>query len=104
IKSVYNIFLTLAELLKKKKQVGIASSSDYGILVSKNDVLYFNVIPRDGIYEIDMHNLVPNVNSIYNVSNKRAKNNLDSTYLWHCPLAHISKKHIEKMQQEEINR
>ncbi|GJV98491.1 retrotransposon protein, putative, ty1-copia subclass [Tanacetum coccineum] len=82
----------LAELLKKKKQVGTASSSDYGILVSKNDVLYFNVIPRDGIFEIDMHNLVPNVNSIYNVSNKRAKHNLDSTYLWHCRLAHISKK------------
>ncbi|GJR03567.1 hypothetical protein Tco_0526551 [Tanacetum coccineum] len=36
--------------------------TDYGISVSKNDILYFNVIPRDGIYEIDMHNLVPNVN------------------------------------------
>ncbi|GJS37150.1 retrotransposon protein, putative, ty1-copia subclass [Tanacetum coccineum] len=41
---------------------------DYGISVSKNDVLYFNAIPRDGIYEIDMLNLVPNVNSIYNDS------------------------------------
>nr|GEY62589.1 hypothetical protein [Tanacetum cinerariifolium] len=59
---------------------------DYGILVSKNDVRYFNAIPRDGIYEIDMHNLVPKVNSIYNVSNKRAKHNLDSTYLWHCKM------------------
>ncbi|GJW14641.1 retrotransposon protein, putative, ty1-copia subclass [Tanacetum coccineum] len=114
----------LAELIKKKKQVGTASSSvgngvraqvkatgsfdlilpngivicldnchyaptitrgvvsvsrlvhngfiqcftDYGISVSKNDVLYFNAIPRDGIYEIDMLNLVPNLNSIYNVS------------------------------------
>ncbi|GJV52942.1 zinc finger, CCHC-type containing protein [Tanacetum coccineum] len=124
----------LAELLKKKKQVGTASSSglrgarkleqgalylyvgngvraqveaigsfdlvlpnglrfmDYGILVSKNVVLYFNAIPRDGYYGIDMHNLVPNVNSIYNVSNKRAKHNLDSTYLWHYHLSHISKK------------
>ncbi|GKF64773.1 hypothetical protein Tco_0188221, partial [Tanacetum coccineum] len=27
--------------------------TDYGISVSKNDVLYFNVVPRDGIYEID---------------------------------------------------
>ncbi|GJW10384.1 hypothetical protein Tco_1576211 [Tanacetum coccineum] len=41
----------------------------YVISVSKNDVLYFNAIPRDGIYEIDMLNLVPNVNTIYNVSN-----------------------------------
>ncbi|GKC08322.1 retrotransposon protein, putative, ty1-copia subclass [Tanacetum coccineum] len=31
----------------------------YGISVSKNDVLYFNAIARNGIYEIDMHDLVP---------------------------------------------
>ncbi|GJX87793.1 retrotransposon protein, putative, ty1-copia subclass, partial [Tanacetum coccineum] len=62
---------------------------DFGISVSKNNVFYFNVIPSNGIYEIDVHDLVPNVNSIYNVSTKRAKHNLDSTYLWHYPLAHI---------------
>ncbi|GKC09743.1 retrotransposon protein, putative, ty1-copia subclass [Tanacetum coccineum] len=76
--------------------------TDFGISVSKNNVFYFNAIPRDGIYEIDMHNLVPNLNSIYNVSNKRAKNNSDSTYIWHCRLAHISKKCIEKLQHEVI--
>ncbi|GJW30991.1 retrotransposon protein, putative, ty1-copia subclass [Tanacetum coccineum] len=75
---------------------------DFGISVSKNNVHYFNVIPSNGIYEIDMHNLVPNVNSIYNVSTKRAKHNLDSTYLWHCRLAHISKKRIEKLQHEGL--
>nr|GFA09632.1 retrotransposon protein, putative, Ty1-copia subclass [Tanacetum cinerariifolium] len=35
---------------------------------SKNNFLYFNAIPSDGIYEIDMLNLVLNVNSIYNDS------------------------------------
>ncbi|GJY30722.1 retrotransposon protein, putative, ty1-copia subclass [Tanacetum coccineum] len=35
--------------------------TDFGISVSKN-----NAIPSNGIYEIDMHDLVPNVNSIYN--------------------------------------
>ncbi|GJY01209.1 retrotransposon protein, putative, ty1-copia subclass [Tanacetum coccineum] len=65
--------------------------TNFGISVSKNNAHYFNAIPSNGIYEIDMHNLVPNVNSIYNVSTKRAKHNLDSTYLWHCHLAHISK-------------
>ncbi|GJU02316.1 NIN-like protein, partial [Tanacetum coccineum] len=74
--------------------------TDFGISVSKNNVHYFNAIPSNGIYEIDMHNLVPNVNSIYNVSTKRAKHNLDSTYLWHCRLAHISKKRIERLQHE----
>ncbi|GJT60038.1 retrotransposon protein, putative, ty1-copia subclass [Tanacetum coccineum] len=67
------------------------------VIFSKNDVLYFNVIPRDDIYEIDMLNLVLNVNSIYNVRNTTAKLNLDSTYLWQCRLAHISKKRIEKL-------
>ncbi|GKD43044.1 retrotransposon protein, putative, ty1-copia subclass [Tanacetum coccineum] len=70
--------------------------------VSMNNVLYFNVIPSNGIYEINMHNLVSNDNSIYNVSTKRAKHNLDSTYLWHCRLAHISRKRIEKLQQEGL--
>ncbi|GJS96423.1 retrotransposon protein, putative, ty1-copia subclass [Tanacetum coccineum] len=74
----------------------------YFISVSKNIVLYFNAIPRDGIYEIYMLNLVLNVNSIDNVSSKRAKHNLDSTYMWHCRLAHISKKRIEKPQHDGL--
>ncbi|GJQ93236.1 retrotransposon protein, putative, ty1-copia subclass [Tanacetum coccineum] len=78
--------------------------TDFGISVSKNNVHYFNAIPSNGIYEIDMHDLVPNNNSIYNVSTKRAKRNLDSTYLWHCRLAHISKKRIKKLQQEGLLR
>ncbi|GJY85814.1 putative RNA-directed DNA polymerase [Tanacetum coccineum] len=49
-----------------------------------------------------MHNLVPNNNSIYNVSNKRFKRNLDSTYLWHCHLAHINKKRIKQLQQDGL--
>ncbi|GJU93249.1 retrotransposon protein, putative, ty1-copia subclass [Tanacetum coccineum] len=151
-----NCPIYLAELLKKKKQVGTASYSciftielfyfpnkswvydtGYGthicntkqdhrgetklkqgslylyvgngvraqveaIRISKNDVVYFNAILRDSIYEIDMHNLVPDINSIYNVSNKRVKHNLDSTYLWQCRLAHISKKHIEKLQHDRF--
>ncbi|GJV48244.1 retrotransposon protein, putative, ty1-copia subclass [Tanacetum coccineum] len=77
----------LAELIKKKKQVGTTSSSRsykskkaetrsslfvrgqwFSCTIFKNNVLYFNTIPSDGIYEIDMLNLVPNVNSIYNDS------------------------------------
>nr|GEX27316.1 retrotransposon protein, putative, Ty1-copia subclass [Tanacetum cinerariifolium] len=34
--------------------------TNYGIFVLKDNVFYFNEIPRDGIYEIDMHNLYPN--------------------------------------------
>ncbi|GKC54856.1 retrotransposon protein, putative, ty1-copia subclass [Tanacetum coccineum] len=76
--------------------------TDYGISISKNNVLYFNAVARNGVYEIDMHDLVPNNNSIYNVSNKRVKRNLDSTYLWHCRLAHINKKRIKQLQQDGL--
>ncbi|GKD16998.1 retrotransposon protein, putative, ty1-copia subclass [Tanacetum coccineum] len=65
-------------------------------------VIYFNDITCDGIYEIDMHDLVPNVSSIYNVSNKRAKRNLDSTYICHYRLGHINKKRIEKLQHHGL--
>ncbi|GJY82921.1 retrotransposon protein, putative, ty1-copia subclass [Tanacetum coccineum] len=92
-----NCLVYLAELLKKKKQVGSANSS-----VSKNDVLYFNFVARNGIYEIYMHDLVSNINSIYNVSNKRVEHNLDSTYIWHCRLAHINKKRIKQLQQDGL--
>ncbi|GJT83167.1 retrotransposon protein, putative, ty1-copia subclass [Tanacetum coccineum] len=94
----------LAELLKKKKQVVPASSSGIKEARKQNKaaLLFVLAMVSNGIYEIDMHNLVPNVNSIYNVSTKRAKHNLDSTYLWHCRLAHISKKCIEKLQHKGL--
>ncbi|GKA98529.1 retrotransposon protein, putative, ty1-copia subclass, partial [Tanacetum coccineum] len=80
----------------------IHTFTNYGISVSKDNVFYFNAIPRDGIYEIDMHNLYPNVSSMYNVSNKRAKHALDSSYLWHCRLGHINKKCMDKLQRDGI--
>ncbi|GKF21820.1 hypothetical protein Tco_0070458, partial [Tanacetum coccineum] len=45
---------------------------DNAISVSRNNVVYFSAVPRDGIFEIDLSN--PNINdsSIYVVSNKRA--------------------------------
>ncbi|GKB61781.1 retrotransposon protein, putative, ty1-copia subclass [Tanacetum coccineum] len=80
----------------------IHTFTNYGISVLKDNVFYFNAIPRDGIYEIDMHNLYPNVSSMFNVSNKRAKHALDSSYLWHCRLGHINKKRMDKLQRDGI--
>ncbi|GJX72940.1 retrotransposon protein, putative, ty1-copia subclass [Tanacetum coccineum] len=75
---------------------------DNGISISKDGLLYFHAIPRDGIYEIDLHCANSNDSSIYAISNKRAKLNLDSTLLWHCRLRHISKKQIEKLQHDGL--
>ncbi|GJW69853.1 zinc finger, CCHC-type containing protein, partial [Tanacetum coccineum] len=68
------------------------------IQVSRNNMVYFSVILRDGIFEIDLSNSYANDSSMYVVNNKRAKLDLDSVLLWHCHLGHISKKHIEKLQ------
>ncbi|GJS43694.1 retrotransposon protein, putative, ty1-copia subclass [Tanacetum coccineum] len=92
----------LAELMKKKKKTGgqnVASTSS----VSMNNMLYFNAITVNGIYEIDMRDsTLPIINSMYSISNKRTKPNLDSSYLWHCRLAHINKKRIEKLQHDGL--
>nr|GEV73073.1 retrotransposon protein, putative, Ty1-copia subclass [Tanacetum cinerariifolium] len=76
--------------------------ANYGISVLKDILVYFNAILHNGIYEIDMHNLYPNVSSMFNVSKKRAKRMLDSSYLWHCRLGHINKKRIDKIQRDGI--
>nr|GEY97160.1 zinc finger, CCHC-type [Tanacetum cinerariifolium] len=75
---------------------------DNTIQVSRNNVVYFYAIPRDGIFEIDLSNSLTNESSVYAVSNKRAKLDLDSALLWHCRLGHISKKRIEKLQHEGL--
>ncbi|GJT43204.1 retrotransposon protein, putative, ty1-copia subclass [Tanacetum coccineum] len=72
------------------------------ISVSKDNVFYFNVIPRYGIFEIDMQNHVSNERSIYSCSNKKSKHNLDSTFLWHCHLGHINKKRVAKLQHDGL--
>nr|GEX43991.1 hypothetical protein [Tanacetum cinerariifolium] len=75
---------------------------DNTIQVSKNNMVYFSAIPRDGIFEIDLSNSLTNECSIYAISNKRAKLDLDFALLWHCRLGHISKKRIEKLQHDGL--
>ncbi|GJS40494.1 retrotransposon protein, putative, ty1-copia subclass [Tanacetum coccineum] len=76
--------------------------NDNTISVSRNNLVYFNAIPRDAIYEIDLSSSNTNDSSMYVVSNKRAKLNLDSTLLWHCRLGYISKKRIKKLQHDGL--
>ncbi|GJW04867.1 retrotransposon protein, putative, ty1-copia subclass [Tanacetum coccineum] len=72
------------------------------IQVSRNNMVYFSAIPKDGIFKIDLSNSYANDGSIYTVSNKRAKLDLDSALLWHYHLGHISKKRIEKLQHDGL--
>nr|GEW94093.1 zinc finger, CCHC-type [Tanacetum cinerariifolium] len=75
---------------------------DKSIQVSRNKMVYFSAIPRDGFFEIDLYDSYTNVSSMYALSNKRAKSNLDFALLWQCRLEHISKKRIEKLQQDGL--
>ncbi|GJX78051.1 hypothetical protein Tco_0324862 [Tanacetum coccineum] len=65
-------------IVLKMKRYGGANLERLGymlpkdILISNNGVLYFIAVSHNGIYEIDMHDLVPNVNFIYNVCNKKS--------------------------------
>nr|GEZ35425.1 hypothetical protein [Tanacetum cinerariifolium] len=72
------------------------------ISISRNNMIYFNAIPRDDIYEIDLSFSNTNDSSMYAVSIKKGKLNLDSTLPWHCRLGHISKKLIEKLQHDGL--
>ncbi|GJW08910.1 retrotransposon protein, putative, ty1-copia subclass [Tanacetum coccineum] len=69
---------------------------------SKDNIVYFNAFPCDGVFKIDMHNHMSNEHSIYTCSNKKTKHNLDYTFLWHCRLGHINKKRIEKLQHDGL--
>nr|GEW70822.1 retrovirus-related Pol polyprotein from transposon TNT 1-94 [Tanacetum cinerariifolium] len=98
-----NCLVYLAELLKKKKQVGSASSS--GVYRRKETETRSTLFVQNCHYApsitrgvVSVHRLVENGF----VHTKRVKHNLDSTYLWHCRLAHISKKRIKKLQQEGL--
>ncbi|GJV85125.1 retrotransposon protein, putative, ty1-copia subclass [Tanacetum coccineum] len=75
---------------------------DNYISVFKNNMIYFNAIHRYDIYEIVMSSSNTNECSMYAVTNKRAKLNLDSALLWHCRLRHINKKRIEKLQHDGL--
>ncbi|GJS79939.1 retrotransposon protein, putative, ty1-copia subclass [Tanacetum coccineum] len=72
------------------------------ISVSKNNLVYFMAVPQDGIFKIDMSCSNTNDSSMYAISNRRANINLDSSLLWHCRLGHISKKRIEKLQNDGL--
>ncbi|GKB04542.1 retrotransposon protein, putative, ty1-copia subclass [Tanacetum coccineum] len=76
--------------------------NDNSISIFKNNMIYFNAIPLDDIYEIVMSSSVTNDSSTFAVSNKRAQLNLDSVLLWQCRLGHINKKHMEKLQHDGL--
>ncbi|GJR28707.1 retrotransposon protein, putative, ty1-copia subclass [Tanacetum coccineum] len=66
-----------------------------GLVICLDNCHYAPSITR-GV--VSVHHLVEN-RFVYT---KRAKHNLDSTYLWHCRLAHINKKRIKQLQQDGL--
>ena len=57
------------------------------------DVFYAGGTLSNGIYILDMSNLILNVND-----NKKAKgDNLKSSYSWHCYLGHASERPVTEL-------
>ncbi|GJY54054.1 putative RNA-directed DNA polymerase [Tanacetum coccineum] len=85
--------------VRKLKQVEAIGSFDLvlpnGLVICLDNCHYGPSITR-GV--VSVYRLVENGF----VHTKRVKHYLDSTYLWHCHLAHINKKRIEKLQQEGL--
>nr|GEW40534.1 zinc finger, CCHC-type [Tanacetum cinerariifolium] len=103
----------LAEFLKKKKNAA-SGAGGLGIFVIERNT----ILNRSWIYDTGYGTHICNTTqglrasrklkpgalsfSIYAVSNKRVKLDLDSALLWHCRLGHISKKRIEKLQHDGL--
>ncbi|GKA33576.1 retrotransposon protein, putative, ty1-copia subclass [Tanacetum coccineum] len=64
--------------------------------------LYVGNGMRAGVEAIRSFDLVLPSGLIINVSNKRAKHELDSSYLWHYHLGYINKKRMDKLQHDGI--
>ncbi|GJV37341.1 retrotransposon protein, putative, ty1-copia subclass [Tanacetum coccineum] len=96
----YECVVSLSCLLDLGFHHTIASN---GISVSLNGIFYFSAISVNGVFEIDINNNVPknNNNSIFSI-NKKRKLDLDSSYLWHCRLAHIGKTRMQKLHREGL--
>nr|GEW44473.1 hypothetical protein [Tanacetum cinerariifolium] len=75
------------------------------IQVSRNHMVYFRAIPRDGIVEIDLSNSYTNESSIYAVKNKRAKLDLDSALLaFEKYVSCMSRKMARKPYTHQVER
>ncbi|GKB84388.1 hypothetical protein Tco_0956660 [Tanacetum coccineum] len=76
--------------------------NDNSFSVSKNNLICFNAIPQDNIYEIVMSFSVTNNSSMFVVSNKRAKLNLDSALYVHLSSDTIKSDAVEKLQHDRL--
>ena len=59
-----------------------------------NKIFYCSGRIHNGIYILDLEN------EVYNVNIKRLKSeSLNSSYLWHCRLGHVSDKRVSKLHK-----
>ena len=61
-----------------------------------NDVCYAGGTLSNGIYILDMSNPILNINDY----KRKKRDNVKSSYLWHCRLGHISERHMTKLHKD----
>ena len=67
-----------------------------------HDNIFYGYAPRtSGLYVLNVEDT--SEKSIDNIESKKIKSNdLNTTYLWHYRLGHISKKHFSKLHQNRL--
>jgi hypothetical protein len=63
-----------------------------------NSIFYVHCPLLNGLYVLNLED-----KSICNINTKRARlSNFNPTFIWHCRLCHINKKHIEKLHKDGL--
>ena len=92
VSSLTKNIIYVSYLNKKEFHLNFSNNGCYILL---NYVFYASGILSNGIYILDMSNPILKVNE-----NKRQKrDNLKSSFLWHCCLSNISERHMTKLHK-----
>ena len=69
--------------------------SNNGCHIMLNDVFYAGGTLSNGVYILDMSNTILNANG----NKRKMRDNLKSSFLWHCCLGHISERRMTKLHK-----
>ena len=92
----------VSSLTKNIISVDALFDQGYDVIIKhKNCSIWFNKVfycsgkIEKGIYVLDLEN------EVYSINTKRLKSeSLNSSYLWHCRLGHVSDKRVSKLHKQ----
>ena len=92
VPSLIKNIISVSYLIKKGFHLNFCNNGCYILL---NDVFYVDGTLSNEIYISDVSNPILNVND----NKKQKRDNLKSSFLWHCCLSHISERRMTKLHR-----